>query len=144
MMGPDTPARPKRRRKPVPQDNTPDLDLIIEQLGTAKIQKAQAEKDEAKYTQMVLAELNKLGVDRHTTPHGVTGKAVHSTRSDLDEQKLKKALGAQLWRRVTVEKVDKKLLESNIAAGTIDGVVVSSCMEEYPIKPYVLITRKSG
>lgn len=126
-----------KKRKPVRRDEPESMDTLITALAYAKMRRKQAEETEAMLTERVVDRLE--NVYRYKTTSGITARIIRPIDSVLDEHKLKKALGAQLFRKITVEKVDRKLLESNIAAGSIDGVVVASCMEEKPKKPYVLI-----
>lgn len=134
-----TPQRVKKISR-VTAPDTDSVDYLIDQLEEAKrLRKAYLEREELLTTE-VIRLMEQEGEARHKSEYsGNVAKIVHQSLTELDEQKLKKALGAPVFKTITVERVDRKLLESNIAAGKIDGVVVASCMEERPKKPYVLI-----
>lgn len=85
--------------------------------------------------------------DQKTSTTTVDGYRVTVTKVEAvvlvtEEDPLKKRLGARLWDRVTVKKLDKSKLEDAIARGEVDPTVVAQCSKEVPRKPYVKLTEK--
>lgn len=67
----------------------------------------------------------------------VTGTLVAGTRVTLDEEALKKSLGATKWRKVVKTVLDKAKLEAQVAVGNIDQNVVAAASTLMDIKPYI-------
>lgn len=118
-------------------DSREVVDLLIEELAQVKAARQHWMAEEDALTQRVIQCME--GRTQRTTPSGLVARVVRSSVAEIDEQRLKKALGAQVFRSVSVLKVDRKLLESAIATNRIDAVVVATCMEEKPRKPHVTI-----
>lgn len=74
----------------------------------------------------------RLGRFRATVVQGQTVK--------YNEAGLKKALGADLWKKVTKQVLDKALLEDKVSTGDIDIHVVAEHTTVKDNKPYVRIT----
>lgn len=62
----------------------------------------------------------------------------------LDEQKLKKRIGAALWNKVTTRVLDRKKLEAFIASQEIPATTVAACSDEIPRAPFVKVVKKSA
>lgn len=80
-------------------------------------------------------------------PGGDTLKVtrVQGSRVVTDPAKLKSRLRADQWKLVTDQVLSKAKLEAAMTTGQVDPVIVASCSDDKPSKPYVLITRtKSG
>jgi uncharacterized protein YciI len=75
---------------------------------------------------------------------GTKGALVRGVRLDIDQDKLRKSVGAKLWEKITTRVLDKKLLESAVALGDVDPVVVAQATEERAIAPYVRITESGA
>lgn len=71
---------------------------------------------------------------------GVKGTLVEGTTVNIDEDALKKALGAKTWGKVTKQVLDKAKLEAAVVIGDVDEVVVAQCSEEKPRKPYIRVS----
>ena len=71
----------------------------------------------------------------------VTGTLVEPERVKIDEERLKKAVGTEVWNRITSRTLDKKKLEALLALGEIDPNVVASCSET-SVSPYIKIAMK--
>lgn len=65
---------------------------------------------------------------------------VSSTRTQVDEVSLKKALGAREFNKLTVRKVDNKKIEKAILNGEVDATVISQNTAIVKTSPYVRIT----
>lgn len=62
----------------------------------------------------------------------------------LDEQKLKTALGAQMWSKVTSRVLDRKKLDAYVASGDINPLVIARASTEKPKTPFVKVVPKRG
>lgn len=74
----------------------------------------------------------------------ITGTLVEGSTIELDEVRLKKAIGAPTWNKVTKRVIDKTKLEDAMADGTVDPNVVAQCSNEVPRKPYVRVTENAS
>lgn len=76
-----------------------------------------------------------------TDRENLTGKHVVTERNRIDAEKLKKALGAKLWKKVTTPALDEDKLEAAIKLGEVDPNVVASCSSTTESE-YVKVTRR--
>lgn len=141
-----TTKKPKKRpRKKVGAQNIP-LDVTKEVLETRRL-KQEAEAAQERYDrarQDLLDKLQDSGRKTITVEDGdgtkLKATVVRGSNLHVVEERLKKALGAQLWKKVSVQKLDRKLLEDKIASGEVDPTVVAECTVETVRKPFVKIT----
>jgi hypothetical protein len=82
---------------------------------------------------------------RKTTATEISGINVKVTyvqgySTKINEDGLKKALGAARWVKVTKMVVDKSKLETAMSNGLIDPIVVGQHVTQSPNKPYLRIT----
>lgn len=71
---------------------------------------------------------------------GVRATLMKQSEYRFDEPGLKKALGARVWNKLTVAKLDKKKLEAAMANGDVDPVVVAAYAAEKESAPYIRLT----
>lgn len=73
---------------------------------------------------------------------GVKVKAtyVQGYSTKINEDGLKKALGATRWVKVTKMVVDKKKLEEAMSSGLVDPMVVGQHVQQTPNQPYLRVT----
>ena len=92
----------------------------------------------------VLDEIGKATVTIRAEEPGtrVTATAVHTASEVIDEPKLKKRLGHELWSKVTTLALDRKKLQDAMAQGLVDPNVVAQCAESVPRRPYVKLTER--
>jgi len=69
---------------------------------------------------------------------------VQGETTRVDDDGLKKAMGAVKFRRVTKTKVDTKLLEKAVKDGLVDIDTVAAFVSITPNKPFVKVTRVVG
>jgi hypothetical protein len=72
----------------------------------------------------------------------ITGTLVEGTNLRIDEERLKRALGAARWQQITSRVLDKAKLEDAIARNLVDANVVAQCSGEQPRRPYVTIAER--
>lgn len=72
----------------------------------------------------------------------ITGTLVEASEEVVDGERLKKAVGAEIWKKITTPKLDKAKLIDAMATGLVDKQVVAQCSSEKPKKPYVKITER--
>jgi hypothetical protein len=120
-------------------------ETLLVALRQAKVE-AEAASNRVEELQAALIEEMKATGDPtvHTQLGGeaITGTLVEATRIKVDEAKLAKTLGADLWNKVTKKVLDKEKLEQQIAAGKVNPTDVAAVSEELPNKPYVKVTAK--
>jgi hypothetical protein len=65
---------------------------------------------------------------------------VQSHTVTIDEPRLKKALGAPVFNKLTTAHLDRKKLENAVDLGDVDPVVVAQCSAEKTSNPYLRFT----
>ena len=73
----------------------------------------------------------------------VVATVVAAERVVINEESLKKALGAATWGKVTKQVLDKDKLEAHVATGAIPATTVAACSETKENKPYVRLSGDS-
>lgn len=105
--------------------------------------------EEAKIVQtevidMIKGKGNKTMTVQDSSGVDIMATVVESTSMAIDEARLKKAVGAATWKKITTPRLDDKLLEQAIQAGEVDVNVVAQCTTESPRAPYIKLTEKGG
>ena len=121
-------------------DNDP---LVVEYLeAKSAVEGAQRRLDEAS-----AALLSKMAFDHEKTREfrrhdGRVWRLtyVQTHTPVIDEKGLRKALGARVFDKYTVKKLDKKLMERAMDVGEVDPVTVAKFVSEKPSKPYLRAT----
>jgi hypothetical protein len=72
----------------------------------------------------------------------ITGTLVKGSTINIDQERLKRALGAQGWQNITTRVLDKAKLEDAMAKGLVDATVVAQCSVETPKRPYITIAER--
>jgi len=120
---------------------TVQSDLL--QLAQMKYEIAQLNEKKAVIEDRIIASLNRKGQKTVSTKINgaeVKGTIVAPQRVVIDEQKVRNALDAKMWRKVTRLVLDKDKLEAAVAIGDVDANVVAQCSEIKDTKPYVKVT----
>lgn len=73
----------------------------------------------------------------------VKGTLVEGETVSYDFDRLKKQLTPAQWKKITVDVVDKTLLEAEVTVGNIDANVVAACSEVKPRKAFVKVSGDS-
>lgn len=94
----------------------------------------------------VLTLLKRAGINSHkfidSDGHSLSTTVVQGTKIALDEEKLRKKVGAALWNKITTRVLDRKKLEAFVASGEVSQTVLAQCSDETPNTPYIKITVK--
>lgn len=114
---------------------------LVNSLAVARQNKAQIEASitamEDQLIQIMESEQRKtLKVGTHQVTY------VRSTRVMVDESGLRKALGAKVFDKYTVSKLDRKKLEQALDNGEVDPHTVSPYVREESGNPYIRFTEK--
>ena len=122
---------------------TGDLDQEIALLHRLKEEALVASLAVANQERVVIDYMNLFGSKtRKTVAYRAT--LVTSTYTKYNETGLKKALGAPLWNKVTVSKLDTKKLDEAVADGLVDIMVVAEHSEVLDKKPFIKVTPVQG
>lgn len=76
----------------------------------------------------------------HKAASGRKVTVVTRTNTVMNEETLRKRLGAQLWNKVTVRKLDKRKLDAFIKSGEVKAVDVAIAMTENEPTTYIKVT----
>lgn len=135
------------------------LDPLIKRLRSLKANQAECEleirgnKDPKKgeitegLQPQIVGLFRKRGIKTRTIDEGaiaITATLVAGSEEVIDPAKLKKALGAAKWGKVTTLVLDKKKLQDAMARGLVDPNIVASCSETVDRAPYIKITEKTS
>lgn len=70
----------------------------------------------------------------------IKGTLVAGTRIIIDEEKLRGALTAAQWKKVSKSVLDKEKLEAHMVTGDVDPNIVASASTEKDVKPYIRVS----
>jgi len=72
----------------------------------------------------------------------ITATVVRGVVLDVDEEKLKAAVGSKTWAKLQTPKLDMRKLEAAVALGEITPDTLAECSEEKPRAAYIRWTAK--
>lgn len=112
-------------------------------------------KDEAKRAEGVWRDHQSTLVERwseedrksFTTTDGdvkVSGSLIAGTETHVDEDRLKKALGAVEFNKLTKRVLDPTKVSAAIERGDLDPAVVAECSYDKPKRPYIRVSVKQA
>lgn len=119
---------------------------LIREIADVDLQLAELQKRKAALQEELQIEMERLG--NKTMKSELDGgriaqvTLVKGSRLVFHEDELRKKLGAAMWKKVTKQVLDKKLLEDQVALGNVSPLVVAGAAEELPNKPYIKLTIK--
>jgi hypothetical protein len=114
--------------------------LRLEELRRGRDEAEQAYREQCRLVMRLMRSKTATVSDDDGT---VRVTKVHARRSVLDEEKLRRSLGARVWDRLTTRVLDHAKLDLAIADGTVDPVVVATCVNTTKRLPYIRVTRKA-
>lgn len=123
-----------------------EIPYLLRKFAQAKREAEQAETIMRDVQAQLVEIMESEGVKSKTVASGsddVTGTVVRGSRVVIDEARLKKELGAPLWKQCVKEVLDKGKLEANVATGKVDKNIVAQCSEVLDNKPFVKLSIKS-
>lgn len=88
----------------------------------------------------IIEQMEEAGSNRRivdTDDAKVTATIVRGTTVNLDSDRLKKAIGARAWNKLTVRSLDQKKVKEAIESGDLDPNIVAECSDEVDKTPYV-------
>lgn len=114
-----------------------ELELAVE-----RYERLRKLKDEATlhFTEAEELLIERMGEQKSAKIRNRRVTVVRRDLTKIDEPKLKKILGATLWRKASKSVVDRNKLESLISTGEISVDQVASASQLVPAKPYVRVT----
>lgn len=125
-----------------PKYNTTAIELLA--LASAKAKAKQAAQDVVDAETRLIEAMHKAGQKTVSTvlPDGeaIKGTLVEPQTVVIDEDRLKNAIGAAKWKKVTKTVLDKAKLEAAVAIGEIDQNTVASVSTLKDIKASVRVS----
>lgn len=122
------------RRSNLTQAAKDALDTVVDSLAHIKIAKDQAESDRKEVAPVALERMKEAGVAKHRIPWSDEHDAVAAIKtrdnSKVDPERLKKAIGAKQFHKLTSEHLDDEKIEAAIQLGELDANVVAQCVDE--------------
>jgi hypothetical protein len=124
---------------------SPEAEAALEE-DLALYVKARTDRDNAEAERKAAGErmievLNHAGLDSYK---GTRGKVTISTKTSvtIDDDKLRKRLGVQLWNKITTRVLDKAKLDAYIKTKEIPLATVAACSTSKESDPFVTVTAK--
>jgi hypothetical protein len=137
---------PRTRRITEMRDGreTPAQRLVREYADAQTVAKAAQEKVDALKADLLAALGEEGGKAKVSLPdgHSISASIVQGSSVRIDEDRLRKAVGAVVWGKITTRVLDKRKLDAFIASGEVKPVTVAKVSEEVPTAPYPRITRR--
>lgn len=97
---------------------------LFDALALLKDEKDEADRRYRETQAMVVAALESRQ-QKTATVHGRKFTLVAAERTVIDEDGLKKGLGAKVWNKFTIRKLDRSKLEQALLDGSVDPVLVA-------------------
>lgn len=124
----------------VKTDERAQLEYRAREYATLRDIERSAENKRKAYGQELLPDMQnqqvkKLKIDYDSETNATVAVKERET-SKIDEEKLKKRIGAQAYNRLTTASLDEAKLEAAIRLGEIDRNIVAECMETSS-RPYL-------
>ena len=140
-----TPIRKPRKVSDAPMRRT--LVEKIEQFDQVKTQRKRLADEEVALQLEILDLMHTLEItDDYTAKMGddsiVSVKIVRGETVSIDENALKKSIGATLWNAITTRHLDKSLLDAHITRGDIKPMTLARASVATPKKPHIRVTKK--
>lgn len=122
------------RRMRVRDESKDHLDVVAGEYAQLKHTEKETEAQRKDVGHRLLSMMDDLGVIKHRVDFDEDTVATISIKerdnSRIDPDRLKHALGAKAFNKLTTPVLDESKVEAAIQLGEVDANVVSSCMEE--------------
>lgn len=118
-----------------PKKKPDELDLLILNLASIRAEVKDMKIEEANLQKQILDLMEKRGVASRALKDA-DGHAVKATRVQnhpqpvINEPRLKKRLGVNLWNKVSTRSLDANKLKAYVASGEIKPQIVAECSDE--------------
>lgn len=129
---------PQKRQRPT--KNTADLDARIKAFHEKKRQ-AKALSEAIAEDQAAILDMMGGEVGAEHKVDGLKAKIVQATSIVVDEQALRKRVGAAMWNKITTRILDRKKLDAYLATGELKPTTIAAVSTEKENAPYVKITQ---
>lgn len=111
-----------------------NLDALTQYLAEIKVRADQAKDERTEAAPRLLEAMKSAGVTRHRVPwseeHDVVASVKERTTATINQERLKKALGAKQFHKLTEPQLSESKVEAAIQLGEVDQNVVAQCTEE--------------
>lgn len=125
----------------VVQTDPVELLLILASIKAAEeVLSKQKEDIQARLVEIMQSNSRGTMTAKSSDGRVVKGTLVVAERVIIDSDRLKDALPAKMWDKITTRVLDKGLLEAHVTTKAIDENVVASCSEIKANKPYVRVS----
>jgi len=115
-------------------DEKSEVNKLARQFALAKRRERDGEAERKRIGRDLLplmqgTEIDQTSVDLDDTTRA-TVKIKHRSDTRIDPERLKKAIGAQAFNRLTTATLDEAKVEAAIQLGELDPKIVSTCVSE--------------
>lgn len=120
------------------ENEHPTAELFAD-LARLKEERDEVERRYRDLQDTLVAHLNAKH-QKSTTVNGTKFTVVINERLVIDSDALKKGLGARIWNKFTVRKLDRAKLEAAVLEGSVDPVLVARHSSVKRDTPYIRIS----
>lgn len=130
----------RKRRSDSPEENLRRIAALRKRQDEIGAQIKERQDELLK--QLESSELDKLIFKDEEDGVTITGTVVRSETVSMDEEALKKKVGASTWKKITSLVLDKKKLDIAMSSGDVSLTDVAAVSTTTPRSPYIRITVK--
>ena len=128
----------KRVEKTEP--DTESIDNMIENYAYLRKQRGELDDQMRDISNELVVQLRRHEIKNRKTSSGYKVTLVERANTTLNENTLRKRLGAQMWNKVTTRVLDKRKLDAFIKSGEVSSSDVAMSMVESEPTHYIKVT----
>ena len=128
----------KRVEKAEP--DTESIDNMIENYAYLRKQRGELDDQMRDISNELVVQLRRHEIKNRKTSSGYKVTLVERANTTLNENTLRKRLGAQMWNKVTTRVLDKRKLDAFIKSGEVSSADVAMSMVESEPTHYIKVT----
>lgn len=128
----------KRVEKAEP--DTESIDNMIENYAYLRKQRGELDDQMRDISNELVVQLRRHEIKNRKTSSGYKVTLVERANTTLNENTLRKRLGAQMWNKVTTRVLDKRKLDAFIKSGEVSSSDVAMSMVESEPTHYIKVT----
>lgn len=122
------------------EPDTESIDNMIENYAYLRKQRGELDDQMRDISNELVVQLRRHGIKNRKTSSGYKVTLVERANTTLNENTLRKRLGAQMWNKVTTRVLDKRKLDAFIKSGEVSSSDVAMSMVEAEPTHYIKVT----
>ena len=122
------------------EPDTESIDNMIENYAYLRKQRGELDDQMRDISNELVVQLRRHEIKNRKTSSGYKVTLVERANTTLNENTLRKRLGAQMWNKVTTRVLDKRKLDAFIKSGEVSSSDVAMSMVEAEPTHYIKVT----